>query len=95
MKPNALIPPGAVLMSAVIVTATVLPSFEHAISPCFDHRTTAMICTAVVPEMAEGPEGDEPEPLQAQRAVAAIASSTVSQFRTVVVPATITLSSAA
>lgn len=73
-----LIPPGAVLVAAAVITAT-QPS-EDAVSPCFANHATAMMCTAMPPQLADGPEGGEPEPLQAQRSVAAIASSTVVQL---------------
>jgi hypothetical protein len=79
MIPKTLIAPGAVLASVAVVTAT-LPYLEDTVSPCFDHRTTAMICTAVTPEMADHPDGGEPEPLQAQRAPIVTASSTVVQL---------------
>jgi hypothetical protein len=92
-----LIPPGAVLVAAAVVTAT-QPS-EDAVSPCFDSHASAMMCTAMPPQLADGPEGGDPEPLQVHRTVAATASSTVVQLsaRSMAMAtgrATLTLSSA-
>ena len=53
-------------------------SFEHA--PCSDHHTSAVMCKALVPEMTDGPESSEPNPIQGKRALSVAVSSTSLKF---------------
>ena len=77
-------PVGTVLASAAVAAPFILPYLEHIVSQCFDDRdTTAMMCTALVPELADGPERDRPDPLQAQRTLTVATSSTSVQVKAI------------
>ena len=78
-------PVGTVLASAAVAAPIIiLPYLEHVVSPCFDDcDTAAMMCTALVPELADGPERDRPDPLQAQRTLTMATSSTSVQFKAI------------
>ena len=73
-------PVGTVLASAAVAAPFILPYLEHVVSPCFDDRdTAAMMCTALVPELADGPERDRPD----KRTLTVATSSTSVQFKAI------------
>jgi hypothetical protein len=63
-----------VLASAAVAVAAAVPYFEDIVSRSV-HRTPTMVCEVNRPDMADGPEGGEPEPTQTQRPNTVIASS--------------------
>jgi len=64
-------PVGTVLASAAVAAPIIiLPYLEHVVSPCFDDcDTAAMMCTALVPELADGPERATSNPGRASAGV--------------------------